>query len=82
MDMYGKVSPQTATFERPVSTFSDASSVPNRGYVQPYSMPPMHSVQEMDATTSVPQELSTGQEQQMFHDRAARPRDNDLGVSR
>ncbi|KAK7408519.1 hypothetical protein QQX98_009279 [Neonectria punicea] len=82
MDMYGKVSPKTATFDRPISTFSDVSSVPPRGYAQPYSPPPMHAVQEMDGTTSVPQELSTGQEQQMVHDRAASPRDNELGISR
>ncbi|KPM37339.1 hypothetical protein AK830_g9217 [Neonectria ditissima] len=72
MDTYGKPSPQTAAFDRPVSTFSDASSGPNRGHAQPYS-PPMYPVQEMDGTTNMPQELSTGQEQQMFHGRAASP---------
>ncbi|KAF7551368.1 hypothetical protein G7Z17_g5072 [Cylindrodendrum hubeiense] len=65
MDQYGKISPQTANFDRPnsMAAYSDVSSIP-RAYGQPYSPVPMIPVQEMDGTTSVPpQELSTGQEQ-------------------
>ncbi|KAH6871998.1 hypothetical protein B0T10DRAFT_567989 [Thelonectria olida] len=60
VDMYGKISPQTASFDRPIST-GDVSSVPNRAYGQPYSPVPIIPAQEMDGTTSIPQELGMGQ---------------------
>ncbi|KAH7171348.1 hypothetical protein EDB81DRAFT_877344 [Dactylonectria macrodidyma] len=62
MDQYGKLSPQMPGYDRPISmAYSDVSSVPNRGYSQAYSPPPMIPVQEMDGTSSLPpQELSAG----------------------
>ncbi|KAH7163433.1 hypothetical protein B0J13DRAFT_37011 [Dactylonectria estremocensis] len=62
MDQYGKLSPQTPGYDRPISmAYSDVSSIPNRGYSQAYSPPPMIPVQEMDGTSSLPpQELSAG----------------------
>lgn len=66
MDQYGKISPQTANFDRPISmsTYSDVSSAPRAyGQQQPYSPMPMIPVQEMDGTSHAPpQELGTGHE--------------------
>ncbi|KAL9567489.1 hypothetical protein ACKAV7_008439 [Fusarium commune] len=64
-DMYQhKYLPRIPQFERPqpLSEYPSNAVCHNRSYVQPYEDALMTPVQEMDGTTTVAQELSTGQE--------------------
>ncbi|KAL9561307.1 hypothetical protein ACKAV7_014662 [Fusarium commune] len=67
--------PQIPQFERsqPLSEFLNSAICHNRGIVQPYEDAPITPVQEMDGTTTVAQELSTGQEHSISQNQNLNP---------
>ncbi|KAM5354284.1 hypothetical protein ACJ41O_000934 [Fusarium nematophilum] len=88
MDQYAKYSPQTAQFDRPPSfgNYSDNGAAPPGYMQQQYTGTPMAAVQEMDATPTVVQELSTGQEhsipQSPGPDQQRQQQQQGLGISK